>query len=85
MRTCTKAPRVNYPHDYSKLRGRIVEKFGKYYVFAEALGVSTHTLSERLNNQSAWSHDDMSKAIVLLEIPDGEVGAYFFTPLVQKT
>ena len=45
---CTKEPRVAYPHDYSKLRGRIVEKYGKYHVFADALGVSTHTLSNRL-------------------------------------
>ncbi len=81
---CTKEPRVAYPHDYSKLRGRIVEKYGKYHVFADALGVSTHTLSNRLNNQSSWSHDDMSKAIMLLGIPDNDVGAYFFAPIVQN-
>lgn len=85
MRTCSKIPKVAYPHDYSKLRGRIVEKYGKQYAFAEALGISTHTLSERLNNQISWSHDDMSKAILLLEIIDAEVGIYFFTPLVQKS
>lgn len=84
MRPCKKSPKVAYPHDYSKLRGRIIERYGKYYAFADDLGISAHTLSERLNNQSAWSHDDMSRAISLLGILDSEVGAYFFTPLVQK-
>lgn len=78
-----KEPKVAYPHDFSKLRGRIVEKFGKNYVFADALGISTHTLSQWLNNQKPWGYDAISKAIELLEIPDAQVHAYFFAKLIQ--
>lgn len=78
-----KAPKVSFPHDFSMLRGRIIEKYGKYYAFADALGISAHTLSERLNNQRPWYYEDISKAIDLLEIPVADVGAYFFTRIVQ--
>ena len=80
-----KEPKVAYPHDFSKLRGRITEKFGKNYAFANALGISTHTLSERLNNQRPWNYDDISKAIEILEIPDVEVCSYFFAKQVQTS
>lgn len=80
-----KQPKVAYPHDFSKLRGKIIEKYGKNYAFAADLGISTHTLSERLNNQRPWNYDDISRAIDLLEIPDAEVCAYFFTKLIQTS
>ena len=36
--------------NFSKLRGRIVEKFGKQEDFAKAVGISYVSLSKRLNN-----------------------------------
>ena len=84
MGTSKKAPAVRRPFDYAKLRGRIREKYEKESAFAQALGVSTKTLSDWLNNQKYWRHEDMSVAIDLLGIQDTEVGAYFFTRKVQE-
>lgn len=36
--------------DYRKLRGQIIEHFGTQKAFAEALGVSTRTLSLNLSS-----------------------------------
>ena len=79
-----RAPKVAYPHDFAKLRGRIIEKFGKNYAFADAIGISTHTLSERLNNQRPWHYEDICRAIEVLEIPEAEVCSYFFAKPVQQ-
>lgn len=85
MGVCKMNPKdmVARPFDYSKLRGRIREKYGKEGAFAEALGISPKSLSDWLNNKKYWKHEFISVAIELLEIPDSEVGAYFFTRLVQ--
>jgi hypothetical protein len=80
-----KAPKVAYPHDFAKLRGKIIEKYGKNYAFAAALGISTHTLSERLNNQRPWNYDDISRSIEILEIPEAEVFDYFFAKQIQNS
>lgn len=78
-----KKPKVNVPIDYSKLRGRIVEKFGKQGAFAEKIGYSEKSVSEWLNNQKYWPHEAIIAAVDALEIPIGDVGTYFFTRLIQ--
>lgn len=80
-----KSPEVAIPMDYSKLRGRIVEKFGKNAAFAEAIGISETTLSKWLNNQKYWKHEVMIAAVEALEIPLDEIGDYFFTRKIQDT
>ena len=37
--------------DYSKLRGRIKEKYDTQDAFADAIGIGRVSLSKRLNNQ----------------------------------
>ena len=83
MGVCKKEPVVRIPLDYSKLRGRIVELFGKQGAFADAIGFSEKSVSDWLNNKKYWPHEAMVLAIDALEIPDSEVGAYFFTKMVQ--
>ena len=39
-------------YDYSKLAGRIVEKFGTQYNFAIAMGLSERTISLKMNGKS---------------------------------
>lgn len=68
-------------YDYSKLRGRIVEKFGTISAFTEALGSSTVTVSSKLNNKSGFSRSDIEHWSELLEIPFVEIGLYFFTKI----
>ena len=64
--------------DYSKLRGRIVEKCGQNRDFARGIGVSQTALSLKLNNKSYFSQAEIMRAIDVLGIEPGSVSAYFF-------
>ena len=71
--------------DFSKLRGRIVEKFGTCAAFAAAVGLPASSVSDRLNNRImidsdeilCWSQPDV------LDIPADEIHVYFLTPKVR--
>ncbi|WP_315265028.1 DUF739 family protein [Tannerella forsythia] len=69
--------------DYRKLRGQIIEHFGTQKAFAEALGVSTRTLSLKLNSRIPFTQDEIAKAINLLQAEPHDIKAYFFTTMVQ--
>jgi hypothetical protein len=71
--------------DYSKLRGRIREKFKTESAFGTAIGLSHNSLSKKLNGKIMFVQNEIDKAIVLLEIPDAEISTYFFTEKVQET
>ena len=69
--------------DYSKMRGKIREKFGTQNAFAEAMEFSSATLSDKLNNKVQWNQKEIDKAVKLLEISKEDIVAYFFTEKVQ--
>ena len=69
--------------DFSKLSGKIVEKYGTQYTFAIALGLSERSLSLKLNNKVGWRDEEMERAIDLLDLDLNDIPAYFFTNLVQ--
>ena len=69
--------------DFSKLSGKIVEKYGTQYNFAIALGLSERSLSLKLNNKVGWRDEKMERAIDLLDLDLNDIPAYFFTNLVQ--
>ena len=69
--------------DYSKMRGKIREKFGTQNAFAEAMELSSATLSDKLNNKVQWNQKEIDKAVELLEISKEDIVAYFFTEKVQ--
>lgn len=68
--------------DFSRLRGRIVEKFGSCDRLAAAMGRSKVWMSSRLNNVVQWRAEEMREAAALLEIPAEDIPAYFLTPKV---
>jgi hypothetical protein len=70
--------------DYSKLKGKIVEKFGSQIMFSEAMDMSTRTMSLKLNGKRLWRQDEICKAIQLLELSDTDIQAYFFSQKVQR-
>ena len=70
--------------NYSKLKGRIIEKFGKQENFAKAFGISTATLSNKLNNKTYWDNPEIAKVVELLEISPDEINDYFFNYEVQE-
>lgn len=71
--------------DYSKLIGRVIEKFGTRRAFAEALGISENAMSQKLTGKMAITTDDIKKWCLpeFLDIPCDEIGVYFFAMQVQ--
>lgn len=70
-------------YDFSKLNGRIVERFGTQYNFAIAMGVSERTLSLKLNSKVDWKSSEIMKIKELLEIDENEIPVYFFKEKVK--
>lgn len=67
------------PYTYSKLRGRIIEKYGTQSKFARKLGVSQNSVSKKMNCQTEFSQADIIQWSMLLDVQKNEYGEYFFT------
>ena len=70
--------------DYDKLKGRIIEKFGSQYKFAEKMGWSLRTLSLKMNSIRVWKQSDICRALELLDLKEEDIPAYFFKQNVQN-
>jgi hypothetical protein len=66
-------------YDYSKLKGKIKEKFGTQEDFAKALSISNTSLSYKITSKRQWTQNEIKKACELLGIEGREIRAYFFT------
>jgi len=71
-------------YDYSALSGRIVEKCVTRKEFSRMMGISTHTISLKLNNKVQWTQNEIVKACKILQIEISDISYYFFTLNVQK-
>ena len=71
--------------DYSKLIGRIVEKFGSRKAFAEACGFFENTMSQKLSGKMSITTNDIVKwsSPELLDIDNNDIPQYFFANKVQ--
>ena len=69
-------------YDYSKLRGRIVEKYGSQSNFANRMNLSDNTVSRKMNSIVGFSREDILKWCDALDIKTKEIGEYFFIPKV---
>jgi Helix-turn-helix. len=69
--------------NYAKLRGKIREVYGTQEAFAEAIGMNTVSLSQRLNGKLEWKISEIAKACEVLGIPLSENAEYFFTKKVK--
>lgn len=69
--------------DYSKLRGRIVEKFGSQMSFAKAMDISERTLSLKMSGKRTWKQSEICLAINLLGLSYDDIQDYFFNLKVQ--
>ena len=65
-------------YDYSKLEGRIIEKFGTRESFARASGMTPKSIYDKLNNKTIWKQPEISKAMDLLSISGEDIELYFF-------
>lgn len=64
--------------DHSKLRGRIVEKFGTYSAFFNHLDITSIQASRKLNGKSDFSRKDIVHWCELLDIDLKDVGLFFY-------
>lgn len=64
---------------YNKLRGRIVEKYGTQANFAQAIGISTNAMSNKMTCKTGMSQEDIEQWSVLLDISRKSYWEYFFT------
>lgn len=65
--------------DYSKLRGRIREKYRTQAAFAATLGISPVSLSAKLGNRTQWTQVEIAKAAESLGFDLQQVSEYFFS------
>ncbi len=66
-------------YTYNKLRGRIIEKFGSQEKFAEALEISSNSLSKKMNGKTGFSQKDIISWSDLLDIEQPEYSDFYFT------
>ena len=64
--------------DHSKLRGRIIEKFGTLDEFYSHLGISSVAGSKKMQCKIGLSRKDILKWCYLLDIKLKDIPLYFF-------
>ena len=72
---------MNY--DYSKLRGKITEVCKTQENFANLMGLSTRTISLKLNNNIAFDQNEILLAVTVLGLKQSDIEKYFFTKKVE--
>lgn len=68
--------------DYSKLRGRIVEKYGTLKAFFSKLSISSVQASNKITGKAGFSQKDIIEWCVLLDIGMEDIGSYFYATKV---
>lgn len=72
-------------YDTSKLRGRIVEKYGTLSAFQKAVNRSMSFISQYMNGKKQLDQPTMDCWIKALDIPADEINVYFFKTKVHET
>ena len=70
--------------DYSKLKGKIIEKFKTQGKFAAVNQLSERSMSLKLNNGIGLSQEEILKWCKLLDIEILDIPVYFFIQKVSK-
>ena len=71
-------------YDTSKLRGRIVEKYGSLGKFADVVGCSLSFLSLYINGKKKLDQPRIDKWVTALDIDSADIYSYFFTRKVGE-
>ena len=66
-------------YDYNPLRGKIREVLGSESNLATVIHMNRSTLSQKLNNWSGFTQQDMVDILDALKEPYCKAGFYFFT------
>ena len=65
--------------EFAKLRGLIIEKYGTCDKFAEDLGITSVSLSNKMNGKTSFTMRDIKISQRLLDIDSKDVGEFFYT------
>lgn len=71
-------------YDYTKLRGRIKERFGTETAFAKAIHMNRTSLSLRLTGIREFTQSQILLFASALGIAPNEIGEYFFATKSSK-
>ena len=71
--------------DYSKLFGKMAEKGITQKKLAEMAGLGRSQLNLKLKGRYAFKQSEIDRICTCLDILPCEIGAFFFTPKVEKT
>lgn len=69
---------MEFAFNFSALEGRITENLKTKTAYAEAIGITTKTLRAKLNNESAFSAQEIKKSLKPLKIAKEDIPKYFF-------
>lgn len=72
-------------YDYSKLLGRIKEKYSTRENLVKEITISSTSLNLRLNNKLKFDQQDIKELCRALDIEEEEIPDYFFKEKVMKT
>lgn len=64
--------------DFSNLRGRIKAVYATQADFAQRLGISVVALSNKLNNKTDWTAEEIYNGCHLLGIDIGDAHDFYF-------
>ncbi len=70
---------MKYIFDLSKLKGRMVEKSINQHLLAKMIGVSSTTISAKMNNHVDFTQSEIMRMTEILDIPPQEIRDYFLT------
>ena len=70
--------RIKRMYDYSKLLGRMKECGFTQEQLAKKIDKDKSTVNAKLNNQYGFTQDEMDAICRVLDIPNSEIGEYFF-------
>ncbi|MCI8486821.1 MAG: DUF739 family protein [Clostridia bacterium] len=73
-----------YEYDYSKLRGKIVEKFGSISAFCQEIELSEPSIHSKLKHRTEFTQSQIIKSCILLDIQLKDMFIYFFDYKVKK-
>lgn len=65
--------------DYSKLRGRIIEKYKTIGNFCDKFGITQTAMGDKLHNRARFKQTDIIKIMKLLDIKQEEIPEFFYT------
>ena len=72
-------------YDTSKLRGRIIEKFGSQNAFAKAVNKSISFVSQYLHGKKSLDQATIDTWANALDISVADIPIFFFTKKVHET